>query len=199
MVTSLGSGDHDLDCLLTACETSHGTIWAKEPTWEGSRGAGVASLPTLPDSSHCHVGVGRGHGRRGGHCCPEVHCWSGRCCAPHTHTYPHAHRHTPHLSQAFQGQQCLWNGLTLSCTCLRYFQKRVSYINNELNECSLFFLVFPRNRKAAPASHEDEEIFMTGQFQKTLAELDEDLEGKHRPSCLDVSTGARLPEGCQGC
>ncbi|XP_070643514.1 protein cordon-bleu isoform X2 [Bos indicus] len=33
-----------------------------------------------------------------------------------------------------------------------------------------------RNRKAAPASHEDEEIFMTGQFQKTLAELDEDLE-----------------------
>ncbi|XP_061269293.1 protein cordon-bleu isoform X2 [Bos javanicus] len=33
-----------------------------------------------------------------------------------------------------------------------------------------------RNGKAAPASHEDEEIFMTGQFQKTLAELDEDLE-----------------------
>ena len=59
------------------------------------------------------------------------------------------------------------------------------------NSC-LFFLVFPRNGKAAPASHEDEEIFMTGQFQKTLAELDEDLEGKHRPSCLDVSAGARL-------
>lgn len=36
---------------------------------------------------------------------------------------------------------------------------------------------------------------MTGQFQKTLAELDEDLEGKHRPSCLDVSARARHPEG----
>ncbi|ELR45610.1 Protein cordon-bleu, partial [Bos mutus] len=36
--------------------------------------------------------------------------------------------------------------------------------------------VFMLNGKAAPASHEDEEIFMTGQFQKTLAELDEDLE-----------------------
>lgn len=118
----------------------------------------------------------------------------------HTHTHIHTTQtHTASVSQAFQGQQCLWNGLTLSCTCLRYFQKRVSYINNELNECSLFFLVFPRNGKAAPASHEDEKIFMTGQFQKTLAELDEDLEGKHRPSCLDVSTGARLPEGCQGC
>lgn len=118
----------------------------------------------------------------------------------HTHTHIHTTQtHTASVSQAFQGQQCLWNGLTLSCTCLRYFQKRVSYINNELNECSLFFLVFPRNGKAAPASHEDEKIFMTGQFQKTLAELDEDLEGKHRPSCLDVSARARLPEGCQGC
>ena len=119
----------------------------------------------------------------------------------HTHSIytPHTQTHTASVSQAFQGQQCLCNGLTLSCICLRYFQKRVSYINNELNECSLFFLVFPRNGKAAPASHEDEEIFMTGQFQKTLAELDEDLEGKHRPSCLDVSAGARLPEGCQGC
>lgn len=33
-----------------------------------------------------------------------------------------------------------------------------------------------RNGKAAPASHEEEEIFMTGQFQKSLAELDADLE-----------------------
>lgn len=119
----------------------------------------------------------------------------------HTHSIytPHTHRHTPHLCLRHpkDAQQCLWNGLTLTinCTCLRYFQKRVSYIDNELNECSLFLLVFPRNKKAAPASHEDEEIFMTGQFQKTLAELDEDLEGKHRPSCLDVSARARHPEG----
>ena len=105
----------------------------------------------------------------------------------HIHT-THTQTHTPSVSQVSQGQQCLWNGLTLTinCACLRYFQKRIRYINNELNECSLFLLVFPRNGKAAPASHEDEEIFMTGQFQKTLAELDEDLEGKHRPSCLDV-------------
>ncbi|XP_028346077.1 protein cordon-bleu isoform X2 [Physeter macrocephalus] len=34
----------------------------------------------------------------------------------------------------------------------------------------------PRNGKVAPASHEDEDLFMTGQFQKTLAELDEELE-----------------------
>lgn len=40
---------------------------------------------------------------------------------------------------------------------------------------------------------------MTGQFQKSLAELDADLEGKHRPSCLVVSAWARHPEGCEGC
>ncbi|XP_059790322.1 protein cordon-bleu isoform X8 [Balaenoptera ricei] len=34
----------------------------------------------------------------------------------------------------------------------------------------------PRNGKVAPASREDEDLFMTGQFQKTLAELDEELE-----------------------
>lgn len=47
-VTSLGSGNHDLACLLTACEASHGMILAKEPMWEGSWCAGVASLATLP-------------------------------------------------------------------------------------------------------------------------------------------------------
>ncbi|XP_057405855.1 protein cordon-bleu isoform X5 [Balaenoptera acutorostrata] len=34
----------------------------------------------------------------------------------------------------------------------------------------------PRNGKVAPASREDEDLFMSGQFQKTLAELDEELE-----------------------
>ncbi|XP_042637337.1 protein cordon-bleu [Orycteropus afer afer] len=33
-----------------------------------------------------------------------------------------------------------------------------------------------RNEKAATASNDDEDLFITGQFQKTLAELDEDLE-----------------------
>ncbi|XP_061054294.1 protein cordon-bleu isoform X6 [Eubalaena glacialis] len=33
-----------------------------------------------------------------------------------------------------------------------------------------------QNGKVAPASREDEDLFMTGQFQKTLAELDEELE-----------------------
>ncbi|XP_066899039.1 protein cordon-bleu isoform X4 [Kogia breviceps] len=33
----------------------------------------------------------------------------------------------------------------------------------------------PRNGRVAPASREDEDLFMTGQFQKTLAELDEEL------------------------
>ncbi|XP_065794946.1 protein cordon-bleu isoform X3 [Muntiacus reevesi] len=46
----------------------------------------------------------------------------------------------------------------------------------------------PRNGKAAPASHEDEEIFMTGQFQKTLAELDEDLEEMEESYEADTSS-----------
>lgn len=181
-------------------------ILAKEPMWEGSWRAGVASLATLPHPVTAVWAWGGGTARGAvtaalkfpvgvveavhhTHACPYTQ---------HIHT-THTQTHTASVSQAFQGQQCLWNGLTLSCTCLRYFQERVSYINNELNECSLCFLVFPRNGKAAPASHEEEEIFMTGQFQKSLAELDADLEGKHRPSCLDVSAGARHPEGCQGC
>ncbi|KAF4019893.1 hypothetical protein G4228_011681, partial [Cervus hanglu yarkandensis] len=45
-----------------------------------------------------------------------------------------------------------------------------------------------RNGKAAPASHEDEEIFMTGQFQKTLAELDEDLEEMEESYEADTSS-----------
>ncbi|XP_043728583.1 protein cordon-bleu isoform X3 [Cervus elaphus] len=45
-----------------------------------------------------------------------------------------------------------------------------------------------RNGKAAPASHGDEEIFMTGQFQKTLAELDEDLEEMEESYEADTSS-----------
>ncbi|XP_055276322.1 protein cordon-bleu isoform X3 [Moschus berezovskii] len=44
-----------------------------------------------------------------------------------------------------------------------------------------------RNGKAGPASHEDEEIFMTGQFQKTLAELDTDLEEMEESYEADTS------------
>lgn len=42
-----------------------------------------------------------------------------------------------------------------------------------------FSLVFPRTEKAATASNDEEDLLITGQFHKTLAELDEDLEGKN--------------------
>ncbi|CAI9160049.1 unnamed protein product [Rangifer tarandus platyrhynchus] len=52
-----------------------------------------------------------------------------------------------------------------------------------------------RNGKAAPASHEDEEIFMTGQFQKTLAELDEDLEEMEESYEADTSSLSNSVQG----
>lgn len=44
-----------------------------------------------------------------------------------------------------------------------------------------FSLVFPRTEKAAAAASDDRDLFVTGQFQRTLAELDGDLDGKNDP------------------
>ncbi|KAJ8778765.1 hypothetical protein J1605_013442 [Eschrichtius robustus] len=64
-------------------------------------------------------------------------------------------------------------------------------------------MVFPRNGKVAPASREDEDLFMTGQFQKTLAELDEELEeieesyetdSSSLTNCVQSMSG-RCPQG----
>ncbi|XP_067601782.1 protein cordon-bleu isoform X10 [Pseudorca crassidens] len=60
-----------------------------------------------------------------------------------------------------------------------------------------------RSGRVAPASHEDEDLFMTGQFQKTLAELDEDLEeieesyetdSSFLTNCIHSMSG-RCPQG----
>ena len=167
-------------------------ILAKEPMWEGSWRAGVASLATLPHPVTAVWAWGGGTAR--GAVTAALKFPVGVVEAVH-HTHTDTHRicvsGIPRTAVPME-----WPDFKLYLP--QVFPGK-SYINNELNECSLCFLVFPRNGKAAPASHEEEEIFMTGQFQKSLAELDADLEGKHRPSCLDVSAGARHPEGCQGC
>ncbi|XP_033258177.2 protein cordon-bleu isoform X8 [Orcinus orca] len=60
-----------------------------------------------------------------------------------------------------------------------------------------------RSGRVAPASHEDEDLFMTGQFQKTLAELDEELEeieesyetdSSFLTNCIHSMSG-RCPQG----
>ncbi|XP_022448893.1 protein cordon-bleu isoform X7 [Delphinapterus leucas] len=60
-----------------------------------------------------------------------------------------------------------------------------------------------RSGRVAPALHEDEDLFMTGQFQKTLAELDEELEeieesyetdSSFLTNCIHSMSG-RCPQG----
>lgn len=51
-----------------------------------------------------------------------------------------------------------------------------------------FSLVFPRTEKATAAANDDRDLFITGQFQQTLAELDGDLEGKSYPPTLGHPT-----------
>lgn len=46
-----------------------------------------------------------------------------------------------------------------------------------------FSLVFPRTEKAVTASNDEEDLLIAGEFHKTLAELDEDLEGKNHLIC----------------
>ena len=58
----------------------------------------------------------------------------------------------------------------------------------------LFSLVCPRTEKAATTSNDDEDQFIARQFQQTLTELDDDLEGKeHHPCYLSITLcGSRL-------
>ena len=55
-----------------------------------------------------------------------------------------------------------------------------------------FSLVFPRPEEAATACRGDEDLFITGQFQKTLEELDGDLEGESSPCFAIASCAGRL-------
>lgn len=55
-----------------------------------------------------------------------------------------------------------------------------------------FSLVFPRPEEAATACRGDEDLFITGQFQKTLEELDGDLEGESSPCFAIALCAGRL-------
>jgi hypothetical protein len=67
--------------------------------------------------------------------------------------------------------------LNISCPVLKYFWKVVFEISSKRNKWSFFIFGLLRTEKAAIPSNHDEDLLITGQFHKTLEELDEDLEG----------------------